>query len=93
MQYLNLAIITTILKTQTLLAPLRNSSQETIDFPIHIIMKNFGKIPNHISIRDEKGACKKHKKSRKKSSSGKKNIGSTGTSKLINQPKSRQVIF
>jgi hypothetical protein len=88
-----LAIIIMILKTLKLSAPLRNSSQETIDFPIHIIMKNFGKIPNHISIRDEKGAYKRHKKSRKKSNSGKKNIGSTGTSKLITQPKSRQVIF
>jgi len=68
-----------------------NSSQETIDFPIKMIMKNFGKIPNHISIRDEKGYSKKKKKCRRKSNSSKKNVGSAGTSKLINPSKQKQV--
>jgi hypothetical protein len=56
-------------------------------------MKNFGKIPNHISIRDEEGMYKKRKKSRKKSSSSRKNFGSTGTSKLSSQTKPYHVIF
>ena len=70
---------------------LKNSSQETIDFPVKMIMKNFGKVPNHISILDEKVSSKKRKKNRKKSNSSKKNIGSAGTSKLMNPPKSKQV--
>ena len=73
---------------------LRNSSRDTIDFPIKFIMKNLHKVPNHISIKDEQmygSNSKKKKKSRKKSNSSRKNIGSAGCSKLLNPPKSRQV--
>ena len=94
-----------ILRKRKLWHQLKNSSQETIDFPIKFVMKNLNKVPNHINIQDEKvnnidyyakigfnTTHKKKKKSRKKSNSSKKNIASAGWSKLLSQPsKSRQV--
>jgi len=40
-------------KTDTL-GSIEKSSQETLEFPIKFVMKNFNKVPNHISIKDDK---------------------------------------
>lgn len=43
-----------ILRKRKLWDRLKNSSHETIDFPIKFVMKNLNKVPNHINIQDEK---------------------------------------